>query len=600
MRVKILSGLSALIIVVFIAVSCAKVSAPTGGPREYDPPVVVKSIPVAGARNFREKRLEITFNEYVALDNISEKFMVSPPMKKKPTVYLRGKSVFVEFEEPLKENTTYTFYFQDAIRDLNESNILDNYQFVFSTGPVLDSLSVTGNVYNAFSLEVPEKALVMLYGNLTDSVVHKYLPDYISAIDQNGYFRINNVRAGSYNLYALVDEDNSKNYNLPGESFAFLDSLVYVSPEKNYLPPVKDTVTVKKEKTGPVKKAELPVLTGEHKLLLFKGERKEHYLTSSSRELKYKLLYTLSLPPDTMKVRFSIPEAGENSYFIENSRNRDTIKVWITDSTLYSQPQIISLIEYPFTDSLGINGYKLDTVPLRFAAPRATRAAKVKRPVFEFVSNLRLGNLKPGEGIWFNSATPFGIPDTSRIGFYELIEKRKVRVPYSFQIEASNSCRYYLKASLTQGKKYLFIADSASFSNIYNEYSDSLGISFSIKDPESYNELSLDIRNYKGNAIVQLLTKEEKPVAELKSEKEGKLLFPLLETGSYRARIIYDINGDGKWTTGDFLKKRQPEPVSFYHQEIELKTGWNADNEWDVGIKNTKDQKLREKKGGTR
>jgi hypothetical protein len=600
MRFKIFSGLSAVIIVVCLAVSCAKVSAPTGGPREYNPPVVVKSIPVAGATNFRGKRIEITFDEYVALDNINEKFMVSPPMKKKPMPYLRGKSLFIDFEEGLKDNTTYTFYFQDAIRDLNEANILDNYQFVFSTGPVLDSLSVTGNVYNSLSLEVPEKALVMMFRNLTDSVVRKYLPDYISAIDQNGYFRISNVKAGTYRLYALVDDDNSKNYNLPDESFAFLDSLLSVSPEKNYIHPVKDTVTVKAEKKGPVKKAELPVLTGEYQLLLFTGERREHYLSSSSRELKYKLIYTLSLPPDTMKLSFSIPDAVPGSFYIENSRNRDTMKVWITDSTLYSSPQITTMLRFPFTDSLGITGYKLDTIPLRFAAPRATRAARVKRPVFAYESNLRSGDLKPGEGIWFNSATPFNTPDTSRIRFYELVDSKKVKLPYSFQKEPLNSCRYYLKANLMQGKKYLFIADSASFSNIYNEYSDSVGIRFSVRDPESYNKLSLDVSNYQGSRIVQLLTKDEKPVGQLKAEKDSKLTFNLLEPGSYRARIIYDLNGDGKWTTGDFSKKRQPEPVSYYYQEIELKTGWNADNLWDVKIKNSKDQKLRTKKEGSR
>ena len=419
-------------------------------------------------------------------------------------------------------------------------------------------------------------------------------------IDQNGYFRISNVRPGTYRLYALVDDDNSKNYNLPGESFAFLDSLLSVSPEKNYIPPVKDTVTVKAVRNAPVKKAELPVLTGEYQLFLFTGERKEHYLTSSSRELKYKLVYTLSLPPDTMKVSFSIPDAAQNSYFVENSRNRDTLKVWITDSTLYSQPQITTLLRYPFTDSLGITGYKLDTVPLRFAAPRATRAVRVKRPVFAYESNLRSGDLKPGEGIWFNSATPFNLPDTSRIRFYELVDTKKVKVPYSFQKEPLNSCRYYLKASLAQGKKYLFIADSASFSNIYNEYSDSVGIRFSVRDPESYNKLSLDIKNHQGSRIVQLLSKDEKPVGQLKAEKDSKLTFTLLEPGSYRARIIYDLNGDGKWTTGDFSKKRQPEPVTYYHQEIELKTGWNADNEWNVAVKNAKDQKLRTKKEGTR
>ena len=184
---------SALVVIIG---ACAKISSPSGGPKDRTPPVVVKSIPVNGARNFRGNKLEIVFNEYVALDNINEKFMVSPPMKKKPRVFLKGKAVEVEFDDKLKDSTTYTFYFQDGIKDLNEGNILQNYQFVISTGPVIDSLSVTGNIYNAFDLNVPEKTEALLYRELADSAVVKHLPEYISRVDQDGYFRIDKILKG--------------------------------------------------------------------------------------------------------------------------------------------------------------------------------------------------------------------------------------------------------------------------------------------------------------------------------------------------------------------------------------------------------------------
>jgi len=69
--------------------------------------------------------------------------------------------------------------------------------------------------------------------------------------------------------------------------------------------------------------------------------------------------------------------------------------------------------------------------------------------------------------------------------------------------------------------------------------------------------------------------------------------FPLLEKGFYRLRIVFDINGDGKWTTGDFTEKRQPEPVSYYSKEIEIRTDWTVEENWVLGEKNFKDQKLR-------
>jgi hypothetical protein len=604
-------------VLIVVLSSCAKISQPSGGPIDKLPPVVVKSVPVNGVRNFRGDKLEIMFNEYVVLDNINDKFMVSPPMKKKPRVFIKGKGVNVEFDEKLKDSTTYTFYFLDAIRDLNAGNILQNYQFVFSTGPVIDSLSVTGNVYNSYNLEIPEKTQVIMYRELADSAVVKHLPEYITRVDQTGYFRIDNVRPGTYRLYGLKDGDNSKNYNLPDEEFAFRDSTILVTSEKNYIPPpkvVKDTTTVKKipvKSTAPAKetktdkKPEVKVpepvtLKGEYPLYMFTALKKAHYLTSSKRDLKYQLLYILSLPPDSMKFDFSIPGTESTTYLKEPSRNRDTLKVWLTDSSLYSQPQINTILRYPFTDSLGKTGYKQDTIMMRFLAPRAPRVAKVKRTPFTFETNLNAGSLKPGQRIYFTSKTPFRQPDTSRIRLYEIVQTARQKIPFQLVKDSINSCSYFLDTKLSEGKKYLFIADSASFGNIYNEFSDSLGKNFIVKERDSYCKLTLEIKNYTGDMIIQLLDKTEKLVAQNFMKKEGKIVFPLLEVGFYRVKVIYDLNGDGKWTTGDFNIHRQPEPVSYYPGEIEFKSGWELEfvgpKAWDVSIKNFKDPKLVEKK----
>lgn len=591
--------------------ACAKISAPTGGPRDRLPPVVVKCVPVNRAVNFKKKSISITFDEYVALGNINDKFMVSPPMKKKPRVFIRGKSVNVEFEDELKDSTTYTFYFQDAIKDLNEGNILENYQFIFSTGPVIDSLSVTGNVYNSYTLEVPEKTLVLLYRELADSAVVKHLPIYISSVDPTGYFRIDNVRSGTYRLYALKEADNSKCYNLPEEEFAFLNSPIVITTEKNFLPVVIDTTTIKKIiKKVPepvVKKAktfnkveekipEIPTLKGEYQLSLFKALKKVRYLTSSDRPLNYQMIYTLSLPPDSLKFEFSIPGFGDDKYLTERSKNKDTIKVWLADSSLYLQPQITTMVKYPFTDSTGMLGYKEDTILMRFLTPRAPRVTKVKKPVFSFNSNISSGSLKPGQIIVFTAQTPFRQPDTSRIRLYELVDTKKLRIPFKLIKDSSNNCRYFLNAKIIQKKKYLFIADSASFGSIYNEYSDSTGIKFSLKDPESYGKLTLNITNIEGDRIIQLLDNAEKVISEVNIKKDGIVVFPLLENGSYRIRAIYDLNGDGKWTTGNFDTGRLPEPVSYYKQEIEVKAGFFIENEWVMGAENEKSQKLRAKK----
>jgi hypothetical protein len=228
--------------------------------------------------------------------------------------------------------------------------------------------------------------------------------------------------------------------------------------------------------------------------------------------------------------------------------------------------------------------------------------AKVKRTVFTYESTIQSGFLKPGQSIIFKSKIPFRQPDTSKIKLYELVKETRQSLPYHLFKDSANSCKYYLKTKLAEGKKYLFIADRASFSNIYNNFSDSVGTKFSIKDPESYCKLTIAIKNYDGNRIIQLLDKTENLVAENYMTKDGKTVFPLLDPGVYRLRVIYDLNGDRKWTTGDFTTHRQPEPVSYYPVDIELRSGYELEftdsKAWDISVKNFKDPKLREKKKG--
>jgi len=601
-----LNGLLLFLIVPILAVACAKISAPTGGLRDKQPPVVVESVPENRAVNFSGKKVEITFDEFVTLDNINEKFIASPPMKKKPRVYMKGKSVIVEFEEKLKENTTYTLYFLDAIKDLNEGNILNNFQFVFSTGSVIDSLSVTGHVYNADDLELPEKTQVIMYSSLADTSVIRQLPDYIARVDAYGYFRIDNIKDGQFRLYAIKDDDNSKNYNRKEEEFAFLDSTIFVSAENSYIPVVKDTIK-KKPVISPVKSTTTakttpkdtlpaaPPLKSEYQLLLFSAKKSDHYLSGSSRDSKYLLSYVFSLPPDTMKVEFSIPEFSSDKYFLQESRKKDTLRVWLTDSTLNSQALVTTILRYPFTDTLGVLDYKVDTVPMRYVTPRATRGTRSTLPSLKVESNITGGGIKPGLKVMFKTESPFIQPDTSLIRLYAIADSNKIRIPYSFVSDNNNPGRLVFNAKLEQKKKYQFIADSAAFGNILNEKSDSIGINFSVRDPESYSKMTLNIKNCQVPVIIELMGNTENILARERISKDGKVEFPLLDKGFYRIRAIYDLNGDGEWTTGDFMTGREPEPVSYYKSEVEIKVGWDVVQDWDLRERNYKDEKLRAK-----
>lgn len=582
-----------LILFGFLITGCAKISSPSGGPRDREIPVVVKSIPENGALNFRGNEIIITFNEYIVLDKINEKFMVSPPMEKRPEITVRGKSVRIRYEDRLRDSTTYTFYFQDAIRDLNESNAIPNYQFVFSTASFIDSLSVTGNVRTAYSLDPPENTLVLLYSDLADTSVMKQIPAYITRVSARGEFRIDNVRQGLYRLYALTDIDNSKNYNNRDEWFAFHDEPVLITPDKNYLPVENKTDTLLNiQSRAGTKEPFIPPVEGEYQLVLFQAEKNQHYMTSSSRKTRSQLTYTLSLPPGTMDFGFSIPDADPGAYFIEKTRNRDTITVWLTDTTIYNRQLIETIVSYPFTDTLGITAPKTDTVPMRFIAPRVPpRGRVVRSPAYVVTTNIS-GQVRPDARIILNAAEPFSPPDTSRVYFYEILKDTMVRQKFSFQKDNDNSCRYFLNTEMLPDRNYLLISDSAAYRSVYGNVSDSTAIRFTVMNPESFGELTLDLSGYDGNTIIEVLDNSEKLIRRAVINGRGKVKFPLLVKGKYRLRAIFDLNNDGKWTTGDYDQKRQPEPVMYYREEIDIPENWQIEQPWELTPENFKAPEL--------
>jgi uncharacterized protein (DUF2141 family) len=598
MKKRTLRYLFLLLTLTLVFSYCAKQASPTGGPKDDTPPEVVKSVPVSGITGFRGKEIIITFNEFLQLDKMNEKFMISPPVNEKPEILLRGKSLIVRFKENLKDSTTYTLYFADAVRDLNEGNPIANFLFVFATGNVIDSLSVTGNVLFSDNLEAGKDVFVILHHELADSAPKKMLPDYITIADVNGGFRINNIREGKYKMYALIDKNGNKKYDLSDETFAFLDTIVEINPLKNWLPVPKDTAktkplskTVKPVETV-VRDKDIPLIDGEYKLFLFTAAKKARYLTSSARKQPYQLIYTLSLPPDSNNFSFEIAGSGDRNWIIEKSQARDTMVVWLRDSLLYSEPVISSILTYPFTDSTGKTISRKDTIPMRFSVVRAPRSRPIRNPM-RFSSNASMNGIAPGHKVLIEATTPMVAPDTSKIMVYENDGKSKKPVSWFISKDTSNSRKLTIDASFLQGKNYMITIDKGAFRNIYGEYSDSTGISFTVRTPDSYGNLLLKISNVPGSLVIQLLDNKETVLAEKKINKPGNVQFPLLERGFYRVRAIYDLNGDGKWTTGDYDNGIQPEPVSYLPKEVEIKVMWNHEEEWDTGTAYLKDQKLK-------
>lgn len=207
---------------------CANIVPPSGGPRDTLPPRLLSTTPPDSTLHFNKHKVYFTFNEYVQLDNIFEKLIVSPTLKRTPTVTSKLKTVTMEIKDTLEANTTYTFNFADAIKDNNEGNPIYDFQYVVSTGDYLDSLEVRGFIIDAETGKPDSNVSVMIYRHMEDSVVSKEKPVYYARSKGNGSFRFRNMAPGDYKLFALKEEDRDLQYNQPKELIAFHDSLIHL------------------------------------------------------------------------------------------------------------------------------------------------------------------------------------------------------------------------------------------------------------------------------------------------------------------------------------------------------------------------------------
>jgi hypothetical protein len=211
-----------------LTIGCANIVPPQGGFRDSIPPLLIKANPVDSARNFTGKRITFSFDEFVNVDNIQENLIVSPTPNINPFVDFKLNTVTVRLKDTLEDNTTYSLNFGNAIKDVNESNVLKNFTYIFSTGPYIDSLELHGKVILAETGKPDSTLIAMLHTSSDDSAVIKNKPRYIAKLDSAGNFTFKNLPPATYYLYALRDEGGTRRYFSDKQLFAFADKPVTV------------------------------------------------------------------------------------------------------------------------------------------------------------------------------------------------------------------------------------------------------------------------------------------------------------------------------------------------------------------------------------
>jgi hypothetical protein len=346
---------------------CANIVPPEGGPRDTLPPVITKTSPPSNTKNFTDKRITLTFDEYVDLDNVQQNLIVSPVPDNIPNVSRKLNEVTIRIRDTLEPNTTYSFNFGKSIKDVNESNIMKDFTYIFSTGPYIDSLQFGGKVILAETNEPDSTLTVMLHTTPEDSAVYHKRPRYITKLDAKGSFRFSNLPPGTYYLYAMKDEGGTHRYN-PKQLFAFADSPVVVS---SATPPVTLYASAA-EKEAPAATPRAATAEGGRGLRGARGAAGDKRLKfgtnvgGSKQDLMEKFTFTFETPLrsfDSSKIRFATdtlftPVTSGYSWMEDSTRKKLAFTYPWQENTLYH-----FIMEKDFaTDTLGQQLLKADTI----------------------------------------------------------------------------------------------------------------------------------------------------------------------------------------------------------------------------------------------
>lgn len=208
--------------------SCANIIPPSGGAKDSLPPKLVLALPKDSSVNTSPKLITLQFNEYITLDDIQSNLIVSPTIKTAPLVDYKLKNITIKIKDSLDAHTTYSLNFSNALKDVNEGNILKNYTYLFSTGNKIDNFSYNGSVFLAEKGSIDSTLLVVLHNQLDDSAIVKLMPRYYTRINGKGEFIFHNLSSGIYRVYVLPN-DYSKKYDDSTKMFAFKQELIKIN-----------------------------------------------------------------------------------------------------------------------------------------------------------------------------------------------------------------------------------------------------------------------------------------------------------------------------------------------------------------------------------
>jgi uncharacterized protein (DUF2141 family) len=546
--------LSLLAVNLLLIFSCAQVVAPGGGKKDTTAPAVLKYSPDSAKLNFTAKTIEINFDEYIQLKDLNNQLIISPLLSKTPDIDVKGKTLIVEFDkdEAFKPNTTYCISFGNAVADMNEGNPIENFQYIFSTGTFIDSLKVKGKVQSAFDHKTEKGLLVMLYSDLTDSVIYKSQPDYFAKTKADGSFEINNVKNGTYKIVAIKDANANYKYDVENESIAFTDSLVNPSDKKSI------------------------------NIELYQEPAKKVFLKKATHPSYGRFDFVFSQGSDSIRINNLSNDLKGVQEYVEFSKNKDSLSYWITnyqkDSIvlqLSNGNQIIDTLEFKFINKE--DALKAKRNPLKLsviASPDGNQSFDLdKNIVLDFSNPIKTISKTKGAQLKIDSSKISG----AEIDFLFFVDFKRI---------ANTIITDSLKKNILwkENTNYQLFIPPNTFTDIFDLTNDTITVDFKTHELKHYGTLKLNISipETKNSYIVQLIDEQGTITRVDFIKKSEVIIYEYLQPKKYKLKIILDDNSNQKWDTGNYIQHQQAEKTIFNSELINVRSNWDMELDWKV------------------
>lgn len=516
----------------FIVNSCASVQSPTGGPRDTIPPKVIKESPENLTKNFSAKQIRIEFDEFIQLSSEFTEISITPALDIPPTYKARKQILEITFDKPLEQNTTYTINFGKAIADVNETNVLKNYTYVFATGDQIDSLSLSGTVTSSLTKLKLKEATVFILPVSQDSLFGKKRASFFTTTDTAGYFKLSNLREDTYHIYALNEQGGGDRiYNGKNEEIGFLDTAILLNKNIENI-----------------------------NLQVFKEVPAVFSVLDRKIEPDGRITLTFNKPLLAPVISIIDPAELNSVKTAEFNNPRDSAQVWLPEITFDSLKIVVS-------DA----AVTLDTITLR-----RNKRDTYNRSVL-VTDNISGTKLKPRTDVVLKLSAPVGTSLESQITLLE--DSVQVR---GFQLsKRPNTTREYsFKYPWKVDKEYILRLSENAFTDINGNKSKAYIRRFNLDVDDNYGNFSIKITtpDTTKNYIIQWLSGENQSIQRQDIiSKNTTLVYTTYPTAKYRIRVIYDENKNGRWDTGSVRDKQQPERSWTLEKVIALRPNWDLE-----------------------